>query len=1041
MAAVVAWPGSGEPGYVNLQHSYVDRKTPDGKKNGKWPVAAGKPFRDVADLVQRAAWMNTTTQFKDQWFCLSLQSQVKPDPHNAGKLKAVRASANALKLKALWIDIDVKPNQYATLADALKALFEFIAKVGLPPPSALVSSGNGLHVYWISDVALDVAEWAPYAHGLKALLVQEGLKCDAGLTTDQARILRMPGTFNHKSDPPKPVQLLAQPLVCYNFASQISFLTTIAPVPSAVPGQPAHMLFADAAAMAAFKGATPVFTAEGPGLDAGIDKHSDTLIPIAPIMKQCAFYRDALTHGGAEYDQSLWNLSILGATFMENGNAVAHAISQGHATYSPADTQALYDRKVAERAERGIGYPSCAAIAGSGCKACQTCPLLAKGKSPLNLRPVTATVTPGVQSPAAKALSLPQGYDVDDKGIICKVIEKQLKEGETETILLPLFLVKLSGFWAQKNPHRLNYRVEADLGNAHMVSVPMAEMGKLGFSAWLGGDEGRTMVNLDAASLHGKFYMSMLKKLWDESASQESLPFGWHETDGVVDGFTYGGVTRFDNGDVKPCGSGDPNTVLNYTPTGELEPWLEACNNVTNRQRPELDAIMLVGFAAPLVAVSGHHGAVFSSWGESGSGKSSAFTVGLSIWGHPQRTKGKPESTYNNMTTQIGQIRHLPFYIDEIRDDEHKKKAFSLAHDLTDGIEKGRNKNSTTTHVRLTWKLPVVLASNQSFREFIHANNHQNAATLNRVFEWFVKKIDHGPGHISNAQATQTLAELDNNFGRMGELYADFLAKNHKQIKDDYIALSNELEALFKQGTAERFWYMAPTILILAARYASRLGINVSEQRIREWAIGVVQDNIAQRDEQGMTAGIVDASSDMLGSYLAKRDAEERVVWTNYIHRAKGRPPKPVMELHGTSQQRNPMGNPVVRISVDTREVIVHHTDFKTWSITPPNSFPFITAADRLKETHGMKYEKRVSFLSGTKYDAGERPLVMVFNVTHPDHPLWPLLWRYSAPGERLAAEAAAEAEAVQPAPVEVETGLTPTEDVVAFVKGAVRGA
>src|SRR6202008_805132 len=63
-------------------------------------------------------------------------------------------------------------------------------------------------------------------------------------------------------------------------------------------------------------------------------------------------------------------------------------------TYDPADTQALYERKLADRRDRGVGYPSCTAIAGAGCKACTTCPHFSKGKSPLNIRPVvTATVT------------------------------------------------------------------------------------------------------------------------------------------------------------------------------------------------------------------------------------------------------------------------------------------------------------------------------------------------------------------------------------------------------------------------------------------------------------------------------------------------------------------------------------------------------------------------------------------------------------------------------------------------------------------------
>ena len=47
---------------------------------------------------------------------------------------------------------------------------------------------------------------------------------------------------------------------------------------------------------------------------------------------------------------ALWNSRILGTTFMENGEEIAHAISEGHSSIHEADTEALYRRKVAERA-------------------------------------------------------------------------------------------------------------------------------------------------------------------------------------------------------------------------------------------------------------------------------------------------------------------------------------------------------------------------------------------------------------------------------------------------------------------------------------------------------------------------------------------------------------------------------------------------------------------------------------------------------------------------------------------------------------------
>ena len=116
------------------------------------------------------------------------------------------------EFKAIWLDVDVgKEGGYATLEEALKAAIKFRESIGLPPFSAIVGSGGGIHLYWISDVALTPANWRPYAEGLKALALQQGLKCDLGVTTDIARMLRVPGTFNHKTDQPRPVQLFNVP--------------------------------------------------------------------------------------------------------------------------------------------------------------------------------------------------------------------------------------------------------------------------------------------------------------------------------------------------------------------------------------------------------------------------------------------------------------------------------------------------------------------------------------------------------------------------------------------------------------------------------------------------------------------------------------------------------------------------------------------------------------------------------------------------------------------------------------------------------------
>jgi predicted P-loop ATPase len=385
MANVVAWPASPQDaGFVNLHYSMVN-PGPDAKTK---PLLKGMgwPFKSVDEFVGRASWLNTMNNFKDAWFCTSLQKAMKQN--TKGKPKAVRFAANALAQKSIWVDIDVGPDdpkKYATVEEALAAILLFQKTVGLPPPSAIVFSGGGIHVYWISKTALTPEQWGPYASGLRNLLLANAVKCDSGLTTDIARILRVPGTFNHKYDPPKPVQLSPLPLVMYDFSPKLDFLIPLAgAVPSPGAVKATTILFADGVDPASFGKPHPLFAGLTDTLGAGIE-HESVLLKAEPIFKQCGFFEEALMTGGANFGNALWMYSVLGSTFMENGNVIAHEISKRHISYSPVDTQALYDRKVAERADRGIGYPSCATIAGAGCKSCATCPLFNKGKSPLNL--------------------------------------------------------------------------------------------------------------------------------------------------------------------------------------------------------------------------------------------------------------------------------------------------------------------------------------------------------------------------------------------------------------------------------------------------------------------------------------------------------------------------------------------------------------------------------------------------------------------------------------------------------------------------------
>jgi hypothetical protein len=203
MARVVPWPEDTDAlGYVNLHWTFWDGDEPP--PNPPW---AGIPTKSVQEFMKALAWVRAQKNTRDIYFCLSLQSQTRRNKR--GRIVAARSKQNAIAMKAVWLDIDVKegPKGYATLAEALAAVSAFCKSIELPPPSAVVLSGGGLHVYWISDRPLTPEEWRLYAGGLKAAAEKFGLKCDAGCTTDAARVLRVPGTFNYKKKPRRPVSV------------------------------------------------------------------------------------------------------------------------------------------------------------------------------------------------------------------------------------------------------------------------------------------------------------------------------------------------------------------------------------------------------------------------------------------------------------------------------------------------------------------------------------------------------------------------------------------------------------------------------------------------------------------------------------------------------------------------------------------------------------------------------------------------------------------------------------------------------------------
>lgn len=122
-------------------------------------------------------------------------------------------------LVATWLDIDIEGPAHkgkTRPAKDLAAALELLSK-GPKPPTVVVHSGHGLHAWWALGTPMLLASGEDrkrarrVTDGWIALYdrIAKGMGFDLDPVGDLARVLRIPGTFNHKLEETKKVEALA----------------------------------------------------------------------------------------------------------------------------------------------------------------------------------------------------------------------------------------------------------------------------------------------------------------------------------------------------------------------------------------------------------------------------------------------------------------------------------------------------------------------------------------------------------------------------------------------------------------------------------------------------------------------------------------------------------------------------------------------------------------------------------------------------------------------------------------------------------------
>ena len=871
LSRVVPWS---DTSYVNI---HVQSK----KFNG----LPGRGFKNIDHALGYAGFVGRLADTSGVYFCLSSQVTGEPAQTKQGRdyIKAVRRRENVSQLKALWFDIDVKPNAYATTEDAKAGLYKLIVEAKLPMPTAAVLSGSGgLHVYWILDTALDLDNWQPLADALANAGKTHGLMADFGVTIDAARVLRVPGTWNRKGDQNNPVQLIAMAEQDVPLADMVEALAHYRTAPShttSVTQQVnalGNLRTADIPAKLRMAGDT--------NLAAGVDAVI-TSIDLTSVAQQCGFVHEAIYTNGKDFRQPLWMMSIMLTLFAENSLAMAHTVSKGHPDYTPASTEEMFNRLTASKIKRNMGWPKCATIETNGSKHCASCPLRSQNKSPLNFAapPRLAAAPPLTpHTTTVSKMHIPEPYFQGQDG---SIMYTQTKDDGTQ-FTAAVIRYPVSDAFLLDNPWSLHFTAQVAPTRVRPIEIPLSILhskDKLPSKLL----EQGIIVSPDFVPATRSFFMAWTQRLQQvKEAVVSSSPFGWTVANGKIEGFTFAGRVWADGYD-RPAAQPDATTMKQYEPRGDATHWVTAARMITDQKRPGLDSLIAASFGAPLMRFTGEYGALFAAYSpESGIGKTTTMRIAAAIWGNPKSTLQALNDTTNSATARMNVLKNLPVLWDELRGDDINKFAL-MAFQLTQGTGKARLNADITQRERGDWQTLLVSTSNDTLVDAISRAAKGTSAGLYRLFEVRIPPQQSG---MLASEASRMVSTLNDNHGYVGLAYAQFLGANAKRIEVEVATLHDKITREVNALQQERYWVAPITIILAGAGYANELRMtDIDIPALKAYLYAALDDMRKTVKETPDTGNGKDAIAGVLQGFLGKHRSRNTIV-TDVFPSGRGRP-------------------------------------------------------------------------------------------------------------------------------------------------------
>lgn len=840
------------------------------------------------------------------------------------------------QIKSFWIDMDCggeKEYHYPTQSDAFAALKTFCKDQGLPKPW-VVNSGFGLHVYWPLIEPVSFGQWQPVAARLKAAIKEAGLKTDPAPTADAARILRVPGTLNFKSDPPAPVEILQTGgfIAFEEFAQRFA---TLSAKPSFVPRELSETTKA---------------------LMGNMESSFKKILEKSIAGKGCAQLAHIATNQ-ADIEEPLWRAGLSIAQHCSDRAKAIHFISRRHPQYDPNETE--------DKAAATKGPYTCDTFRSLRPEHCKDCEH--KIKSPIVLGREVAEASEGdnevvVEGEKHEIPKFPAPYFRSKGGGVYKRVQEENGEESSNLIY-------------HNDIYVLKRVIDPLMGECLVVRLHLPKDGVKDFSVPLSivlakdelrkhlASHGVAMVNVEGLMHYLAAWANELQ--FQTMADEARKQFGWTSDD--MTSFAWGQYEVFADRVAKNTPS--KATALLFpalSSKGTLDEWKRTML-FYNQPNMEMHQFMIgIGFGGVLMPFTPVNCVQFHVYSpESGYGKTTTLSAAASIWGDPYQVMMKDSDTVNMKMNRAEIYKNIFLPIDELTNAAPKTLSDFL-YQSTSGMQKGRMQGSENLERPRgdTWQTLFLSTGNASVMEKISTYKAVPKGEAMRILE-------HRASGIRNLEKTVTDAlsmTIKNNYGVAAVPYLQYIMQNKEAVASLFAATQQALDKAAGFGPVERFHSALLACAITGLVIAKRAGlVEFDIKPVVKWAITMARkarDRVADMDSDAEV---------VISNYLAENYNNVLRIKSTDDVRING---AAVALDHLVVPDGTPRAAFTIRYEYDVKKMFIIIKPFKEWCVKQQLHYNGILESLQNGRTQAKIERKRLG--KGTRMNLPPMPVIVL---------------------------------------------------------------